>query len=1124
MKTFYNTLTTAALTVLLYIGTPGGPALANLSVDTPISSADNVQTAATTPATPSLSGLQAMDLGMPSMPPLPNEPKQRYKMVDAGGTAVCAIRAGGNGIDCYGFDQLQQAEPPKGQFESLSMGQFHGCALSKVGKMSCWGDPEAYPTPEESGNKRYKLLSAGTDHTCALGHRGGLTCWGNNDFGELNVPPGQYLDVSAKSDHTCAIDKGHNLLCWGDQAFTSYGPFTGQYTDVSTGNLHVCALRKSDKRAVCWGNNAYGQATPPMDEFVSLTSGSYHTCGQRADKTASCWGKNDYGQAEQDGRRFAQISAGGNLTCVLIQGSRRLACQGSFAFNDDLFKSSTGDREAALSRSGVVRPQSSLDSWLSGGLDWFGSSLSDGLETFFDPDLKGFVKAAKFGNIGFGLASFLISNLLGEEDPNEARFKEIQQQLADIKVSLTEISAAIQTLNTMLASTNYMVAANWCDAAIDPLAKVEKDVRIGISYKGPIGNWRILMDDYQKYLNELETLKKTSLETKQPIDQAILDQKLTALLAKVDQFKKDWLSKEPNGKNIERMRHDLTKMLLGETLTSPLEACKAKSFQAWKSSPNLYPFDDRPIWAEASKVFIKSMNIQDQIADIETGVNAFDMMRVFQAPMKDAQGNPIPVYQWEPKEGEQGVCKLAENSPGANPRLKAVWGTERDKGPCQVHQDIVKDIYLGQVQQFEAMGGAYSDDNVVLSMTSQQMGANPSADNQGQSNWLWFRSVENGAVKEAFSGMQKEERNDPAYHPSYNKKWTAGISNYKAQMSSPFNNVLPKDLNGNDDYREYLTTTSSDTNAARFFVWHSNGQAWRDAFQARADIKNARANEKDRYEDFMATMAAIKDPVKNVTAFPGLSKKPFWALNNDGSVFPELFDIRLRSPGNSSLPSPGYYRKKALPCFMAENINDGRNADGGMDGHSWYHPNINDESYDESKRQYLKLSGKVCGSEEFTALLRTNATLEWKEGIDCSWYHRCWGLAPIFAKNPKFDQYKDYFGGNYRLIYENNLRGDRKFEAVWGLKGIIDKMDLYHLPVVKISGMPCNQKVVADNIERIWLGMDKNPVYSLRSGERSTGDGKTTVPSVCGNNMDRMSTCPAYGIYRRSKYQSALVA
>jgi hypothetical protein len=26
--------------------------------------------------------------------------------------------------------------------------------------------------------------------------------------------------------------------------------------------------------------------------------------------------------------------------------------------------------------------------------------------------------------------------------------------------------------------------------------------------------------------------------------------------------------------------------------------------------------------------------------------------------MKDAQGNAIPAYKWEPKEGEQGVCKL----------------------------------------------------------------------------------------------------------------------------------------------------------------------------------------------------------------------------------------------------------------------------------------------------------------------------------------------------------------------------------------------------------------------------------------------------------------------------------
>lgn len=1119
MKALINTFSTAALTVLLFAACPPDPVLASVSVDTPISQASSGQDNAQQLEQTAFSGIQALALRASSMPTLPNLPKQRYLMVDAGGPTTCAIRAGGKGIDCFGFNQLGQAEPPKGNFKYLSMGQFHGCALTQVGGLKCWGDATAYPKPEEA-KKKYKQVSAGTDHTCARTVKGELNCWGNNIFGELNVPSGQFIDVSAKGDHTCAIDKANNLLCWGDEAFTSYGPFTGKFTDLSTGNLHVCALRQSDKRAVCWGNNAYGQATPPIEEFVSLTSGSYHTCGHRADKSVTCWGKNDYGQATPDPRRFAQIAAGGNLTCALIQGSRRLACQGSFAFNDNLFKHGQG--ESTFSQSGMARPQGSLDSWLSGGLDWFGSSLSGGLDIYFSTDIKGWGKwAVGIGTIGSGLAAFLISNLMEAEDPNEARFKEIQQQLAEIKVSLSEISAGIQTLNAMLSSTNYMVAANWCDNSIATLASVEKDVRVGISYNGPIGNWRGVMDDYQRYLNEVETLKKTSLETKQPIDQSIMDQKLSALLTKVDQFKRDWLSNEPNGKNIERMRHDLTSMLLGGTPTSPLVACKAKSYQGWKSSPNLYPFDDRPIWAEASKVFIKSMSIQDQIADIETGVNAFEMMRVFQAPMKDGQGNPIPAYQWVPKDGDQGVCKLAESSQftgGANPRLKDAWGDAINKGPCQKHQDLIKDIYLGQVRQLEFMGGAYSDDAVVLSMTSEQMGANPNDDNRGQSNWLFFRRADLVLVQERFSNMEVL------------RNWTGRWDHYTAyrpsDTGSPFAEALPAAIDGNFDFRQYLVPPTIDSNAYGESVWHSSGRAWKDVFQARQDVKS-QSNDKDQNEDFMESMAKLKDYVKScmqgtastckevkikdkstgeeitvreptedgIRLFLGVSDKPFWVSNDDGSFPWTHWDMRTRSWEGGADPDMSA-RAAALPCFVAEKVNDGR------DVMNWFHPYKDGKGYDEAKREYLKVSGKVCTNDEYATMLRTNASLGWKEGIDCTKAERCWGLNRFLDENKAFNRYKDYFP-EASLVYENNSRSNQP-AGQWGVSNTREQMNLFHMPVVKITGRACNPKVFADNIDAIWKGSEKNPVYSRRSGSRETGDGKTSVPSICGNDMDRM--------------------
>ena len=842
----------------------------------------------------------------------------------------------------------------------------------------------------------------------------------------------------------------------------------------------------------------------------------------------ACWGKNQYGQSQPDTRRFAQIGAGGNETCMLIQGSRLLACRGSFAFNDDLFTANTDSM--ALAQAGFVKPQSSLDSWLSGGLDWFGSSLADGVDTFFSTDLNKWAKAAKFGNIAFGLASFLVSNLLQEEDPNEARFKEILQQLAEIKASLDQISNAMVFLQKEMASANYMIAAQWCDAAIKPLQTIDLAMMDGLSFDGPIQAWRKLMSDYQAYLTRLEQDKKNGL----PFNPEAINQ----LMAKVDNFKGTWMNQDPNKKNLERMRKTLTEMIVGENSTSPLVACKAKSYQAWKSSPNLYPFDDRPIWDQAYKVFIKTMARQDQIADIETGLNAFEMVRVFQGPRLGEDGKSVPPFAWERKEGEQGVCRLAQSAfytGSSNPRLKDAWEKDGVKGPCQKHPDLIRDIYLGQLKQFEFMGSAYSDDNVVLSMTSTQMGLPRTEANAGQSNWLWFRRADQVNARELRSDFPQEEKTD-----LNGNKYKVDFSRYRSGSGSPFANYLPLSIDNNRDYRLYLNPTTLDGKEYGEYVWHSNGGAWQDAFQARRDIKESDANEREQYEDFMERLAALKDPVKSclsgqcetvkikdkdsgeeievrqpgktgIPAFQGVSKKPFWIIGAGGRADSKAFDLRYKSFALSGYPYAATYGRTALSCFVAEKINDGRKEDGtGMDGESWYHKRtnrdpINGDTFDEASREYLKLSGKVCGDEEFAALLRTNSSLSWQWGIDCRTKEECWGLGAFFPVNKKFDEYKEFFGGTgYRMIYQNAGYNSKWWQWQWYTDETIKKMNLYHLPVVKITGRSCNPRLFADNIERLWLGMQEPSVFTLRTADREVGDGKTRVPSMCGNDLDQV--------------------
>lgn len=186
MKNLLNTLNIAALTVLLFAGTSSGSTRVNESVDTLLNQSPVELNDSMNQQTASLSGLQAMALGSSTIPPLPGPTNQRYKMVDTGGATTCAIRAGGKGIDCFGFDQMGQTGPPKGDFKYISMGLFHGCALTKAGLLTCWGDASAYPKPDEA-KESYKKVISGTDHTCVLTARGKLSCWGDNSFGELDA-------------------------------------------------------------------------------------------------------------------------------------------------------------------------------------------------------------------------------------------------------------------------------------------------------------------------------------------------------------------------------------------------------------------------------------------------------------------------------------------------------------------------------------------------------------------------------------------------------------------------------------------------------------------------------------------------------------------------------------------------------------------------------------------------------------------------------------------------------------------------------------------------------------------------------------------------------------------------
>ena len=84
-------------------------------------------------------------------------------------------------VECWGDDDaLCKANPPTGEFTSVSAGWGHTCGVRSDGSVECWGDDDALckanpPTGE------FTSVSAGWGHTCGVRSDGSVECWGSNE-------------------------------------------------------------------------------------------------------------------------------------------------------------------------------------------------------------------------------------------------------------------------------------------------------------------------------------------------------------------------------------------------------------------------------------------------------------------------------------------------------------------------------------------------------------------------------------------------------------------------------------------------------------------------------------------------------------------------------------------------------------------------------------------------------------------------------------------------------------------------------------------------------------------------------------------------------------------------------
>jgi alpha-tubulin suppressor-like RCC1 family protein len=227
---------------------------------------------------------------------------------------------------------------------SGSIARHWRAAISSLVFLTAFGCRDAtaparqFAVLSDDGQSDWQTVTVGGSHTCALKTNGNAYCWGDNSAGQLGVAasdtvcgagkatfgcntvptqvqPGlQFASLSAGARHTCGITLARDAYCWGanDRGQVSPAVLTGPtlvqvagslgWADISAGFSHTCAVR-TDGALFCWGADERGQLgngrtansisavqVPLPEAAASVSAGQQRTCARGISGTVYCWG------------------------------------------------------------------------------------------------------------------------------------------------------------------------------------------------------------------------------------------------------------------------------------------------------------------------------------------------------------------------------------------------------------------------------------------------------------------------------------------------------------------------------------------------------------------------------------------------------------------------------------------------------------------------------------------------------------------------------------------------------------------------------------------------------------------------------------------------------------------
>jgi hypothetical protein len=755
------------------------------------------------------------------------------------------------------------------------------------------------------------------------------------------------------------------------------------------------------------------------------------------------------------------IAGGGMQTCGILRGSRHLTCHGSFANNEVWYPQ---DREAqvrASQQDGVVRPQLAFLAIFQGVSGLLASSIVD---TGKMVDQK--MEKWEGRMVPVQLVALITNMFIGWFGPKPVDSTvQVFEILKSIQADIRKIERGIDELKAQLNRTELAVLQSWCDNRLDEYNGTY-NLLDGTAYGSTTGARKAY----------LQLLKAQEMVLTHSIDQKSIAAYPTAELEK---FRDRYLAE------IKSARTKLSNSLIGANgvQTATFSACFQKDYAEWKTAVSAlagkaYPFDDRPIYDHVYQVLRGALLMQGEMLTMEQDLE----MQLAYKKLVEPRADNVPAIDFNPQEHALGFCLYADerkvsNHPEYNPRWLDVASI------CQQNRDRIQNTYADMVRQVEFVGGAYSDEQVVLSMTAEQIGL----PNGNDKNWLWMRNIpdENWAIKS--TTMQG----------SVTGKW----QDFHARNdSSPFwwRPPLDKDSDAGLYYRnEGCMNSECRESSFGKGVWHSSGEAWNDVFEFRHAVRE-KYGKGDESEDVVASMIALEDLTQEACErdsnnkckskllgnnqyeiikgprprlFTGLSHRLFWMA---GSYY--TYQYRSKIYFNSNKYQPGEDSAE-MNCFVAEDINK----------NGWY---ITKQT-SEGVKKYLKLSGKVCTSEEMAAMTVATVGGGWVNGVDCDGTHYCMGIgvgpmnSPVYKKY--YSDYMGWFFGNVKWTTSSWRWRDTQWGDFAPRRASVQKGNFYHMPVVDISERKCKPKMT---------GGGRRDSFRVAGGVQ--------LPSICGEDMDKL--------------------